>query len=163
MHKGKHYCYHPEYWAAVGWFWPGYIPWRMKLIPVGAGDSPWDPSNITGSMLSWAGIPAIDRTSMAYKFLGSNPYGPLAIDVTLDTVVISGTRLCRWRATIGNGSAGWGTAFALQVFPQTVCRLDTWDYTLPNPPYLPPSVARFQLVPAVWAESGSPYPPIPHP
>lgn len=159
MHKGKNYCFHPIYHAGRGWLWPGHPPWKMKLSQIGVSSPPWDIVNLTVPIISGIGDASGDPNQVDYVWTIPNPWTVCHVTVTLDTVTVTGVDFCRWRMTVGNGS-GWSTAFALQEFPQRVVLCDSWDYSLPNPPYLPSPVPLLRVEPATWAESGSPYPPL---
>jgi len=163
MHKGKHYCYHPEYWATVGWFWPGYCPWKLAVESNGTNPAPFDAAYLPGPVVSDVGEVDVSETEITYHFDVSSPTFHCELVVTMDTIEVAGVKKCRWRMTIGDGVNWWATAYALQEFPQYVVGIDQWDWSVPQPPYLPNPIPAIALRPATWQESGSPYPEPDHP
>lgn len=163
MHKGKTYCYNPEYWATVGWFWPGYVPWKMAADSLGNSPVPWALADASMTAISSPCINLVDETEAVYWFTLATFAGILDMKARLDTMIVDGVQVCRWRLSLGVGSVVWSTALAIQAFPQKVVLCDTWDSVLPQPRTPPHAVPLIRLRPATWEESGSPYPAPEHP
>lgn len=157
MHRGKIYPYHPAFWTAPAWFWPGFVPWKLRATVGDTLPPPWNVLFDGLVSVSEPGEPSADYGSVEYLI----PCPPLAnlyqLVVTLDLHGTGANRSARWRMTIGQNGIGWATAFALQPYPQYLCKCESWDYTIPAPPYTSASGPDIVLLPATYAQGGSPW------
>jgi hypothetical protein len=157
MHRGRPYPYHPLYWSTEAWFWRGFVPWKLKVTQLGTSFFPWDQWYATSPVISFEGEAPGDAKRMDYVADVGDGTHYRRLIISLDKVDIGPTSYARWRMTMTDGGPGWCTAYALQPFPQRVVFVDSWDYTLPTPPYTCPTVPLIQCEPATYAEGGSPY------
>lgn len=157
MHKGKTYPYHPDRWSALAWFWPGYIPWKMRMEVVGVQPPPWNVVVPGSNGISEPGYSLDDGQSMSYNFALQGDDRIIEYVLTLDRLSENGI-FARWRLSIKpQDGSPWATAYALQPYPQLEVGLQSFDYSLPSPPYTSAAGPRIAMRPANYAEGGDPW------
>lgn len=157
-HDGRHYPFCVEYWATEGWFWPGFVPYKLVGLALPPLNPPW---NVL--LIGWTGVSdpvqvSTDVKTVSYTFHPTGSMGGLVLVVSLDKIGVLESRQCRWRATIGDGVSWWATAYLMQDYPQYAVAANGFDYSLPSPPYTSDDGPNLQFRPATYAEGGSPYP-----
>lgn len=158
MHVGKSYPYHPSFWGAPAWFWPGFIPWKMHgvlsepcLPPFNIMPYPWENVSTPGEVSADGSY--VDYTLRLFE--GEEfPY----LALTLDKVVILGEPKARWRCSLRDGQGSWGTAFLIQDYPQRQVLCPGFQYVVPAPPYTGSAGPKIVFRPATYDEGGTPFP-----
>lgn len=159
MHRGNPYPRHPTYWATEAWFWPGFVPWKMRLdVTVNYGE-PWNYIPIDFGGISFVGSHAPKPLVMAYDFLVIAGSPSLTLRVLLDRIGTRPNYQARWRAEIAyDWTTVLSTAYLLQSYPRTVVAADTFQFCVPVTPFTYIGPVTLHLRPATYAEGGSPYP-----
>lgn len=157
MHSGRPYPYHPSYWATEAWFYRGFVPFKLHAETTGACAPPFSIVPYPWNALSDPGTVSPDCKVITYEIAIFPPDAYPALIVSMDLLVIDGDRKARWRATLRDGGGAWGTAFALQTYPQRLVLVDGFDYVVPAPPYTGAQGPPIKLRPATYAEGGSPW------
>lgn len=158
MHVGKSYPYHPNFWTAPAWFWPGWIPWKMHGTLSEPAGPPFSVMPFPWSAISTPGEASDDGTFVDYtlRLIEGEEFPYLAL--TLDRHEILGEPYARWRCQLRDGAGSWGTAFLLQSFPQKTIFCPGFEYVVPTPPYTGSAGPKIVFRPATFAEGGSPFP-----
>lgn len=158
MHRGRPYPRHPTYWGTEAWFFPGYVPWKMRLdVTVNYGE-PWNQIPIDFGGVSFPGYHNPRPLVMAYDFLVKPGTPDLTLRVLLDRIGVSPNFYARWKCEIGgNYTDVYSTAFLLQPYPQKVVKADLFPYCVPLPPYTYTGPVTLHFRPATYAEGGTPY------
>lgn len=157
MHRGMAYPYHPSYWSTTAWFWPGFVPWKMRMYIQGPQEAPWDAVLFNTWCVSEPGAPSADFSNIAYQFVYPPPVAPIYFALILDQVEGTGVKKARWRMSIGQQGNWWSQAFAFQTFPQREVKLEGFEYSVPVPPFTSVAGPSILLRPATYAEGGSPW------
>lgn len=76
MHVGKLYPFHPIYWATECWFFPNFVPWKLRLSIGVAQPSPWDIINFPQLLYSPAADVSTDCKRINYLFTVDTTGGP---------------------------------------------------------------------------------------
>lgn len=158
-HKGlQGYPYHPNYWATEGWFWRGFMPWKMTGMMLAPGNPPWDaiPHDWVG--FSDAGICSTDSKVITYHWSIVGNTQTFDLHVSCDRVGSGPLMKCRWLASIGLPMHVWATAFCVQDYPQYTVQGYPFDLTTPSPPYTSAIGPPLFFQPSTWFEGGSPWP-----
>lgn len=158
MHKGRIYPYHPIYWATEGWFWPGFVPWKLTLDVFDNGLPPWNIYSAGYGEVSIAGVVHPSRTLVTYDFVHFSP--AFGLRVQLDSGVIAGVKQCRYRMILLSGVVEWAQAIRLDPIPQTVVFANSWPFVFPDPPYTANQSPPYQIKAARYDQGGSPWPPV---
>lgn len=157
MHRGRSYPFMPDRWAALAWFWPGCVPWKVWLVCDHPSDFPWEHLGNIAGQASDAGIVAADGTSVDYGLGGGLLPAGVTLDVICERGMVAGLLTAKWRVQLYESGILTGYGIANQPYPQNQFFIDRWDDTLSpggstmGPP--PPITIR----PATYAEGGSPY------
>lgn len=157
MHRGKSYPYHPAYWSAPAWFWPGFLPWRMVVEVASTNDPPWDQWATYGPTLQLPGVPSDDYGQMVYNFFMNPMYGNYTLKIFLDRAGDHPNYSARWTAKLWQSNILLATAYAFQNYPQTRVGIIAWDRTVPEPPYTSTAGPIITCRPASYEEGGSPW------
>lgn len=157
-HKGRTYPYAVHYWATEGWFWPGFVPWRMHLLFASAPGLPWSLLSPGTELISDPVIYQNRDRRARYTFtIVSGLVYVLTVDLQVVSKGING--LVSWFLTMKQASVVQGTAMELQPYPQRVVFSDATIQTYPgcvSGGGVCPTGYVFR--PATYAEGGSPYP-----
>jgi hypothetical protein len=130
----------------------------MKMLSGVNPIEPWAQIDDLTTYLSAAGIHLPKPLIISYEFLIVDGSPPLKLRVLLDKYPTGYPWGARWRAELYYGAGGvLATAYAIQPYPQQRVYIDTWQYTIPEPPYTGTSPPRLGFAPANYAEGGSPY------
>lgn len=157
MHAGRHYPYHPSYWATEAWYWPGFVPFKLRgelnCAPFGF----WTqiPLNWTG--VSDPGVTSADCKTITYEFAIDPPGAYPQLLVTLEKVILAGQFKARWKVDLNDALGTLDTCWAWQSYPQLAVYVN--GLTDAEPP-LPPSAGNticLEFRPATYAEGGSPW------
>lgn len=164
MHKGRTYPFAPHFWKGSGWFWPGYLPWKLKIFqPFTLAPPPWDQMPNPFEVIS-SGEASSDgqQFGLWYAHLG-NLTAISDLIITAERILDPPDIFCRWKVE-GTGDVGVvATAYALQAYPQYRVFVNEWSYSLPGPPDFSGVPPVFLIEPATYGEGGSPWPPRPQP
>lgn len=158
MHRGRPYPRHPTYWATEAWFWPGFVPWKMRLDAASNLGDPWDqiPAGFGG--VSTAGHHDPKPLVIVYDLLVLPGSPSLTLRVLLDRIGSSPDYQARWRCEI---AYDWvtviSTAYLVQSYPQTAVAADVFTHCAPGAPYSYTGPVTLHLRPATYAEGGSPW------
>lgn len=156
MHVGRPYPYHPNYWATEAWFWPGFVPWKMRLQVFDNSDPPWGIYPSGYGEVSVPGMCSSNNKVITYEFQKQSPaYGLI---LTLQRDIFEGRYVARWQLDLVSSVVTWGRAVELQTYPQRVVFNRTWQYVYGSIPYPVPRAPRYQFDPAAYHVGGSPYP-----
>lgn len=157
MHAGRSHPYHPNYWAAPAWFWPGHVPWKMKVSHQAPPDGLWDVLGDLVGAVSSAGVPSTDSSVIVYAMpLGVLPYG-VGLQIELSRGGSFPSYTASWRSRLYYTGVLLGIGRANQSYPQTVVSIQEWTDTanvagvvIGPPPLL-------TCVPANYVDGGSPW------
>lgn len=158
MHRGRPYPRHPTYWATEAWFWPGFVPWKLRLDTTVLYTEPWNQIPLDFGGISFPGYHDSKPLVMAYDFLILAGSPPLTLRVFLDRVGAFPNWKARWRCEIGrNWLTVESTAYLIQPYPQLEVKADNFQYCVPVPPYTDTAGVTLHFRPATYAQGGSPY------
>lgn len=158
MHRGRPYPRHPEYWSTEGWFWPGFVPWKLTCKRTGEADMPWAMIPTDQLFVSEPGIHPARPVVIEYRFILVPGTPPVELIVFLRRHGEKpGPYKCLWTATLGGSEQVFSTAYAFQTYPQKVVALDGFDYSVPQDPYTSTAGPPLRCRPADYAQGGSPY------
>lgn len=160
-HKGRPYPYHPDYWSTEAWFWPGYVPWKLKGLRVDAKDDPWDFCIFPNPQISEAGIPSTDRKVMSYTFNIGTGCLVTMIVVEMDLQGGHPGGLARWTVTAIYWDATSDTEVKTQEFPQRVVDSPVFEFEVPDPGCEPFDLVFVKFQPASYEEGGTPWERVP--
>lgn len=158
MHRGRPYPRHPTYWATEAWFWPGFVPWKMKIAVGTLTVEPWNQIPPNFAAVSFPGFCQDPPTIISYEItvVGGSP--PLTLRVYLERHGTFPDYKARWRVELAqNWIFVMSTAYALQEYPQRVISVDQFDYCAPVDPYEYTGPVAMSFRPATYADGGSPY------
>lgn len=158
MHKGRIYPYSPQYYTTEGWFWPGFVPWKMELelIFVSLPPSPQFSPGFMGT--SDAGVVSADRQSITYHW--SLPSGGLASDFFVECYsnYYGAVKLCVIHCYSELDGVNTGEVWNYQPAGQRA--FGTWLpelYRLIDDPEAPPVEMGFVMGYSDYAQGGSPW------
>lgn len=157
MHRGKDYPYAPEYWATEGFFWPGFVPWKMRSFLSVSQASPWDALLVPFNQISAVVEYVPDRTQCAYVWTLDTPSVPDHLRLSLEQLDLSGTLYNVWKAQLITAGMPIADAWLFQENPQYVCAgagTRWWDVFDPS---TSPAGPDLNFLPATYAEGGSPW------
>jgi hypothetical protein len=164
VHRGRHYPFHPVYWATESTFYPGWVPWKMWLwVYSTLNPPPWDNLVAPQVAVSRPGLVSPDCQTALYIFDLEEPAVINKIELSLYTHIDEGIKYLAWEI-LGTGNAG-DVVRAWNFVDSPVYALYNLDYTLqiPVPPFTGTFPPSFITRPATYAEGGSPYPSPPIP
>jgi len=158
MHKGRTYPYLPEYFCVPGFFWPGFVPWKIKLVATSASKPPpWSaiPLNYVG--ISGSGEP--DSTANEVQWILDNtglPFG-YDFDFTAGPDLITGSGGIAMILNLNYLGNRISQAWDILPFPQYRFGINGFANITPPPP--PPFTTGLNMVVSVanYAEGGSPW------
>jgi hypothetical protein len=158
MHAGRSYPYLPDYWATEAWFWPGFVPWKLRGSIAVAGPPLWNLLLVPWDAVSMPGMTVPDRTQVIYQFPLASMPGVTDLFVSMEMIATGGKDYGRWKAVLQNGSIQLAFAWLYQPKPQRT--VNTLPDVFNTANVVPPTVPQLQLVcrPATYAEGGSPWP-----
>lgn len=157
MHRGRSYPFYPDYWATEAWFWPGFVPWKIRAsLPI-AASPPWDPLGYPFDAVSDAGVVVSDRTQISYHWSLIPPATATDLEVSLEMITVSDVQYARWKAKLLSGMIEVADAWLYQDFPQRVVSTGGNLWNLVNSPVLIPPFLNLVCLPATYAEGGSPW------
>jgi hypothetical protein len=161
MHKGKFYCFNPHYWVTEAWYWPGFVPWKLKAESLGVQPAPWSACDFSVLRVSEPLIATIDSKKATWWIDVSPPGDSAHLIVTAEKTFIGGDPWAVWKMTLDVPAHTNIMAVGVQEYPQYRVLVDTWSFCVPaDPPPVGP-LPLIKLTPPTWAESGSPYPALP--
>lgn len=159
MHKGHRYPFHPFFFSTEAWFWPGYVPWKMRLNVIGSPGPPWDALVDAQVVFSEAGIPSTGFQVIEYHF-----WLPQPPDLVSEAYLrmfkdeIDGVKYAVWEFSLFDGTSRYPTAWYFDSFPQRVVQRSGNPWWMTYDPLSIPTGPNFQFRPANYAEGGSPWP-----
>lgn len=157
MHKGRPYPYHPSYWATEGWFYRGFMPWRMKLTVTSAMVNPWDCLPIGYTAISDPGVPSLDSKVIYYDWIEIGLFFPVNFRLTAKKETLAGSDICSWRGDMRFHDGQHVAGFESQVYPQRVVYLNFMRIVVPVPVTDFGSNICMMFEPASYEEGGSPW------
>ena len=161
MHKGRWYPFHPNYWSAPAWFWPGFVPWKLRAVDVPIGVTMFGCPAGTPIVISDPGIPSDDSMVIDYFIPLAGGCAMHWLGVTMERVGGLGSFEARW--TVGteywDGSREYQSMN--QEYPQREVLSPVFSFTIPPMEVGPPIVVHPRFFPATYAEGGSPWPRVP--
>lgn len=158
MHKGRIYPYTPYYWTTEGWFWPGFVPWKMDCEILEPYFPPWDTIVPSAALVSDAGIVDYSRKLITYHWTLIYPQVATDMWLSLEKLYYPDP-WCRWRASIGIAGVETAVAYYFQPFPQIVVgEIDDAQWRLLDDPNSITGGPRLQYGPTNYADGGSPWP-----
>lgn len=158
MHKGRPYPYHPHYDVTDGWFWPGFLPWKLGLDVYNNGLPPWNIYPSGYGEVSQPGVPFTNNKGVIYDFTHFNP--SFGLRVELDTFLSAGKKFCRYRLRLlgAGGLVEFAQAIHAPPVPQRVVFATNYEFVFPDPPYTANQSPPYQLTPSRYDQGGSPWP-----
>lgn len=157
MHKGRNYPYYPYYWATESWFWPGFVPWKMRSILAATPGSPWDNLATPFDAISEAGEVVPDCTQISYHYPLEAPSTATDLYVSLEMITVDDVHFARWKAILRNSGSLVAEAWLYQDFPQYSVSTGITGWNLINV-VLPTSPFLYLICqPATYEEGGSPW------
>ena len=158
MHAGRQYPFHPTYWATEAWFWPSFVPWKLTAQRSSTDRYPWNAADLDTPKVSAPAVISSNRKVASFSIDVSSPMLPCYLTVAMDKFTVSGTDTARWRMTINFGGTVEYTAYKLQAFPQRNVLCDSWDFVLPDDLPGGTPLPNIVLIPATYADGGTPWP-----
>jgi len=158
MHVGKNYPFHPVYWATECIFWPGFVPWKTRCFNLLPNVAPWDALDTHFDAISEAGIAVPDATQMSWHWSLDPPSTATDLSISVEMIEFSGVNYCRFNAVLRTSGVLTAEAWCYQSFPQRSCTFLTGDLWDVNHPVHSGNIVNLNLVPATFAEGGSPFP-----
>lgn len=162
MHKGRTYPFHPTFWSTEGWFWPGFVPWKLLGCATPPFNGAWNNIPIGWTGLSFEGQPSDDRTSILYQFIVKPGVPVYRLWVIMELEDVGHVKRCKWTVLLRRATLNIQSAECRQEFPQRqvlTSLADEWC-SVEGYPSDPPPLFTFQ--PANYGQGGDPWPP-PHP
>jgi hypothetical protein len=157
MHRGRTYPYAVDYWVTEGWFWPGFLPWRMHLYVEFPVTDPWDIAAPGTELISDPIEYSLDRKTATYVWnLGGSPVNKLTAELAL--VMAGPGGLVVWEFQLTSGITLVATGMELQPYPQRQVYSTNGVQLFPIC-FSGGSRCRMWLTfrPATYAEGGSPW------
>jgi hypothetical protein len=155
MHAGRGYAYHPTFWATEAWFWPGFVPWKLRFNAHNNSQPPWSIYPAGYGEISQPGVVSADGHVIRYEFTAHILlYGLI---VTLEKRTALGVDFARWRCELVSGAITWGIAVNPQPYPQRLVFNRFWPFIFGTPAYPTPAAPNYQFDCPTWPESGSPW------
>lgn len=157
-HLGRPYPYHPIYWATEGWFYPHYVPWKMRFIVWGVNLEPWDGLYYGLELVSDEGQVSEDIQVIQYKwhFDDAGFHYDITLSMEARKDLVPGK--AQWLLALKRDDVPWAIASKLEVIPPSSNVLITWDDGFNLQTGMPCDPPFFQLFQATYAEGGTPYP-----
>lgn len=158
MHVHKPYPFHPTYWATECWFWPGFLPWKIKAQLAAGQPDDWSGMNTPYSGISEPGTHVSDATQMIYRFGPPIGIGADEMLISLEQIFKDGIDRCRWKAVLRFTGVIVASAWLYQDKPQRVVSTGVQNFNLADQvsPTFETLALRVQV--ATFADGGSPYP-----
>lgn len=157
MHKGRIYPYTPKYWATEGWFWPGFVPWKMdgEILVPGIVWNPYVSAQILGP--SNPSTVALNGKSVRYSWNLSPPDIATSIAVSLSKQHYTQGDYCRWQIVLTQGAVVLDRVYQFQPFPQysVFTTSDLWT-NVDNPDGVTGG-PQVLFGPSNYADGGSPW------
>lgn len=161
MHKGRHYPFHPDYWSTESWFWPGFVPWKMRAAELPIGVTLFGCPFGTPVLISEPGEPSSTTKSIDYAF---NLVATCLIKTFVVTMERTGS-FGAYRASWTVAATYWDDSIESQTmtqeYPQRVVLSPVFVLTIPPVVPGPPITQHARFFPATYAEGGSPWPRVP--
>jgi hypothetical protein len=157
MHRGNPYPYHPTYWATEAWFFPGYVPWKLRLAFYPNNPPPWLLFPFGQSYVTEAGVVDDPADTIAYTMRTIIDGALVILQIGLWKEVVNGTPWAVWGMELEVAGQLWSRAGAKQLYPQRVVACDEFDFSIPMPPYQNSDPPLLNIRPATYAEGGSPW------
>jgi len=158
MHKGKYYPYHPIYYATEGWFWPGYVPWKMFFFSIQSPAPPrWDVIPVGYQSVSAPGVTSSNDRIITYEFPGviGTQFGAIVLEMFMKSY--SGVKYCVWHALCYQLAYPPSEAWNFQLFPSTQPNTGNTLWWVTEDPMIPPDGFLMSIELANYAQGGSPY------
>lgn len=157
MHKGRTYPYLPEYFGTEYFFWPGFVPWKVVLHPIGTSGPPPPPWYYGPQVVSEPGSIEYDAGGVRWVFYydPSDHSNFMQLSILPEAIPVPG--MFKWQLDLALGDFFVATAGARQTIPQRVFHLTEfqWWNTIGAPPITPGP--WYDMAPAVYAVGGSPW------
>ncbi len=152
MHKGHSYPYHWYYWATECYFWPGYCPWQLVLLPSIDNNPPWSALDLNPEEVSLPGTLVPDRTQIVWTFLLPHADPGSMLTVSCEQETIGGITYAVWVAE--ERDLFLGATFAYSFLPSPLRAqpnaVYTWRKT--HDPTVTPDGPTIGFRPARWDE-----------
>lgn len=157
MHKGKLYPYAWEYWAGEAWFWPGWLPYQMRLDTPSVIDDAWASIPTNATIISQPMEPLDDTyQQVSYIFALSGPPTFASLTAFLQRVKLSNTLYALWYVHLKRAGTLLKTAVAMQDYPQSRVLCDWNELRWSFPGSCNPIPLNIRLQPAAWEYSLGP-------
>ena len=157
MHKGNPYPYFPFRHVALGWFWPGNLPWKLVATGPAAQTDPWQMIGPLASAVSEGGEDAPDLSSIRYRFIPPSVPADMEVRVYCERQGSWPILSAVWRAEIWVAGIYLGKAWTLQDYPQRIVHLSSWENSTDPSGQFEYSSPLFELLPATYAQGGDPW------
>lgn len=157
MHKGRHYPFHPSRPCGLAWFWPGFLPWKLRFDGPTSHDGPWAVVGDLVSAISEPGEPTDDISEVIYSFVDPPVPADVELEVRCARREYGGILVARWEMYLWESGVNTAIAWTNQPYPQLQVLLPVWERST-NPlgtiEFTPPS---FVATPANYADGGDPW------
>lgn len=118
MHKGRSYPYDWYFWGTECFFWPGFVPWQLRVTNFPGVGYPWDQLSHISVACSIPAIGVPDRTQVYWEWPMGGVGGLIRVRVSVEKEMIYGRDWAVWNADAYDIAFNHTTVWLFQGHPQ---------------------------------------------